>query len=242
MGDATREVKQAETSIKADRPRDAAASARSAAEQLERLAEHVAALKAKELPGRLAKTRDLARKTAEGERDLAGKASSAEPGDALARQQGLVEGARTLADLLNQLKSDASEEDRPLGQAVRKAAEANSPSEIEQAMRQASAALASGEGGKSARSMGEAASKLDGLARDLEAARREFMQPKLQQLLATERKAAEVQKALESASSEAKKAEAEKALSELAKAGESLKPGEGSLRQATEALSPGCPE
>jgi Domain of unknown function (DUF4175) len=237
MSEAAKDVTQAETSIKAERPQDAAASARSAAEQLERLAEHVAALKAKELPGRLAKTRDLARKTAEGERELAGKASSAEPGDALARQQGLMESAKTLADVLNQLKSDASEEDRTLGQAVRKAAEANSPVEIEQAMRQASAALGSGDGEKAAESLGQAATKLDGLARDLEAARRDFMQPKLQQLLATERKAADVQKALESASSEAKKAEAEKALSELAKAGESLKPGEGPLRQATEALS-----
>jgi hypothetical protein len=237
MDEATREVKEAEAAIKADRPRESAQSARSAAEHLERLAEQVAGLKAKELAARIARARDLAQSTARDERELAGRAKPGEPGEALARQQGLAEDARTLADLLRQLRSDAVEEDRKLAQAVAKASEANSPAEIERVMRRASASIASGEPEKSSRSMGEAAGKLDALARDLESARRDFMQPKLQQLIAAEKKAAEAQRSLDSASSEARKAEAEKAVSELARAVESLKPGEGSLRKAADVLS-----
>jgi hypothetical protein len=197
----------------------------------------VVGLKARELSARLARTRDLAQATATGERELARIGNPADPGKAVADQQGLVEDARTLADLLKRLKADAVEEDRTLAQAVSRAAEANSPAEVEQAMRQASASLASGEAAKSRRAMDEASGKLEALAKDLEAARREFMQPKLQQLLAAEKKAAEVQKALDSAANEAKKAEAQKGLAELSKAVEGLKPGEGPLRQAAENLA-----
>ncbi len=71
MDEAASEVKEAEASIKADQPAEAAEAARAAAEQLERLAEQVGGLKAKELADRLAKARDLAQETAKAERELA---------------------------------------------------------------------------------------------------------------------------------------------------------------------------
>jgi hypothetical protein len=237
MKAAAAKVKDAESSIKADQPRDAAESARSAAEQLDQLAEQVAGLKAKELASKIARARDLAQSTAKAERALASRGSSSEKDEALAEQQGLSERVKSLEDLLKRIRGDAVEEDRAVARALEKASEANSTAEIEQAMRQAMASIASGEGEKSTRSMGEASSRLEALARDLEAARRDFMQPKLQQLLAAEKKAAEVQKALDSASNEAKKAEAEKAFAELAKAVYSLKTGEGPIRQAADSLS-----
>jgi hypothetical protein len=237
MDEAVAKVKEAEAAIKADRAGEAAEAARAAAEALERLAGQVAGLKAKELADKLARARYLARETAKAERELAGKATSEGKDKALAEQQGLAEEAKTLADLLKRVKSDSSEEDRELARAIAKASEANSPAEIEQAMRQAATSIASGEIDKSTQAMGEASNRLDVLARDLETARRDFMQPRLQQLLATEKQAAEVQKALESAANETQKAEAEKALADLARAVNALKPGEGAVREASDALS-----
>ncbi len=239
MDEAVDKVKEAEVAIKAEQPAEAAKAAKAAGEELERLAEQVGGLKAKELADKIARARDLARETAKAERELAAKAGSSgkEKGEALGEQQGLAEDAKTLADLVNRLKEGAVDEDRTLAQAIDKASDANSPAEIEEAMRQAAASIASGEGEKSTKEITEASKRLDSLARDLETARRDFMQPKLQQLLAAEKKAAEVQKALESASNESKKAEAEKALADLAKAVNSLKTGEGPLKEAAEGLS-----
>jgi Domain of unknown function (DUF4175) len=237
MDEAAGKVKEADEAIKAERPGEAAEAAKEAAEALERLAEQVGGLKAKELADKLAKARDLAKETAKAERELASKAGSAGKDEALGEQQGLAEDAKTLADLVKRLKEDAIEEDRTLSRAIDQASEVNSPAAIEGAMRQAAASIASGAGEKSAREMADASKQLETLARDLETARRDFMQPKLQQLLAAERQAAETQKALESASDEAKKAEAEKALADLAKAVNGLKAGEGPLKDASEALS-----
>jgi uncharacterized membrane protein YedE/YeeE len=239
MDEAADKVKQAESAIKAEQPAEAAEAAKAAAEELKRLAEQVGGLKAKELADKLAKARDLARETAKSERELAAKAGS--PGEqkaeAFGEQQGLAEDARTLADLVKRLKEDAVDEDRTLAQAIGKASESNSPNAIEEAMRQAAVSIASGDREKSAQEMAGASKQLDSLARDLETARRDFMQPKLQQLLATEMEAAEVQKALESVSDEAKKAETEKALADLAKAVNALKSGEGPIKEAAEGLS-----
>ena len=238
MKEATAKVKDAESSIKADQPRDAARSSRDAADQLDRLADQVAGLKAKELASKMARARDLAQGTARDEKALAARGISGEEKDALlAEQRGLVEEVKTLADLLKRLEGDAVEEDRAAARSVEKASEANPPAEIEQAMRQTLATIASADAAKTARSMGEASGRLEALARDLEAARRDVAQPKLQQLLAAEKQAAEVQKAFDSATDEAKKGGAEKALADLARAVDALKPGEGPIRRAADSLS-----
>ena len=80
------------------------------------------------------------------------------------------------------------------------------------------------------------ARRLDALALDLESARRGYVQPQLDRLLAAETQAAAVQKALHSVEKEAQKAEAEKAMTDLSRSLEKL-PAEGPLRQAIDAVA-----
>ena len=238
MEEAAEKVRQAHRANQSENPADAAEAARQAGEQLERLAGQVAGLKVKELADKLAKARDLARQTAKAERELGSKArGQAGESSEVGTQLGLAEDAKTLVELVKRLEGDASEEDRTLASAIARAEAANSPAAIEEAMRQAAASIASGDPQKSGREMDGAANQLEALARDLDSARRDFMQPKLQQLLAAERQAAGVGKALQSASTEAKKAEAEKAIADLARAVNGLKAGEGPLKDAAEALA-----
>jgi hypothetical protein len=240
MDEAARDVKASDSSLREGRPDEAAAQAREAAKRLERLAGQVAALKASELAARLAKARDLARGLARREAAL-GQAIRPDdgPDDDRRRadeQQGLAEDAKTLADLLTRLKTDAAEEDRELSRAIARASEANSPSTIEEALRQAAAALASGARAQAARDAETASGRLDALARDLDAARRAFVQPRLDRLIAAEAQAAEAQKALHSVRNESQKAEAEKTLTDLARALAKLGDSDGPLRPAAEAL------
>jgi hypothetical protein len=224
MEQASKSIQEAKNSIDSDKPQESAEAARTSAEQLKRLADQVAGLKGEDLANRLAKARDLARETARAE------------GVDARQQEGMLENARTLDDLLKKLQADAVEEDRTLAQAIEKATQSHSLAEIEQAMRQALTDLQSGQPGQSARSMKQAEGQLDGLATDLETARRAFMQPKLQQLLAAEKQAEDTRKALESVASAGQKLEAEKALADLAQTVQALKSGDSSIRQAAEAL------
>ena len=61
MNDATDTIRKSAEEIQAKRPAESAAEARTAAEQLERLAQQVGALKAGELADQMARTRDLVR-------------------------------------------------------------------------------------------------------------------------------------------------------------------------------------
>ena len=191
---------------------------------------------AKELGDKLARARDLARASSDRERELASKSGSRPVDQSLGDQQAVIEATRTLADLLKRLRSVASEEDRALGQTIARAVEANDPGPIEQDLRRSLDAMASGDRTRAGGEMLDASRRLDALARDLETARREFVQPRLQQLLALEKQAAEARKALESASSESGKAEADKAVADLARALNAAKPRDGAIKEAAEAL------
>ena len=237
LDDAASEIKKSAEAAHADQPDEAAKAAKAAAEALSELAEQVEGLKAHELADRLAKARDLARSTAQGGRDLTRKAESQGRDESLADEARLAGRAKTLADLLTRIEADAAEEEPTLAGAVGKAVAANPPGEVEQVLARAAASIASGQPEKTIPALGEASGKLDGLARDLAAARREFMQPKLQQLLAAEKQAAEARQALETAADEAGKAGAAKAVADLARAIEALKPGGGPLRDAANTLS-----
>jgi hypothetical protein len=237
LDEAASEVAKSARAANADQPEESARAARAAAEALAELAEQVEGLKANELADRLAKARDLARSIAQGGRDLARQAESPGRDEALANEARLAGRAKTLADLLARIEADALEDEPTLAGAVGKAVAANPPGEVEQALSRAGASIASGQPEKTGRALGEASGKLDGLARDLDAARREFMQPKLQQLLAAEKQAAEARQALESVADESGKAEAAKAVADLARAVDALKPGGGPLRDAAKSLS-----
>src|SRR5262249_45826921 len=141
---------------------------------------------------KLAKARDMAQALAKQEKSLAEGIESDikadRPDDANSSrsqtQSGLAEEAKTLAELVKRLRADAAEESRELSQAIARAEAANEPGEIEDAMRQVAAALGAGRRKQAGAGAEESAKKLDDLARDLEAARRSFVQPQLDALLA----------------------------------------------------------
>src|SRR5205814_8392893 len=151
------------------------------AEQLERLAKQVAALKAPDLPAKLAGTQSLAQELAKQEQDLGSQMPEKEgkpgqqgkgsgQGQAKA-QQSLSEDAKTLADLFNRNVADAAESDRQLGQSLREAGEKNSPAAIAEQMKQIADALRAGKNGQARRDARDAGQRLDALAQQLDATR-----------------------------------------------------------------------
>ncbi|HVC95399.1 MAG TPA: DUF4175 family protein [Pirellulales bacterium] len=242
-----------------DRER-AAQEAADAAERLQQLAEQVAALKAIETPAKLTRLREMASRLANEQRELGQQiaaqcaeqeqrgvgddskaADGEEPGTSAGEQAAseaqLAEEARTLADVLNRLRTDAADESRELSQALTKAALANPPAEAADQMEQAAVALREGkrdEAGEQARS---AADSLAALTLALEAAYRELVHAQLDKLLAAEKQAALAQAALTSVTNQARQAEAEKQLGELNETMQSLAPANGKLKQAAGELA-----
>jgi hypothetical protein len=241
MAEAKGQMERASDDLRTGQDAKAPADARDAAERLERLAEQVEGLKAADLAAKLAAAKALAQGLARQEADLAqriGREEADAPTQA-AEQRGLAEGAKTLDDWLRRFRTDAADESRPLSESLRRAAAANPPSESAEAMTEAAAMLAAGKPGADGPAA-RAAGQLDALARDLDAARRAFVQPKLDQLLAAERQAAQTQEALRSARDEADMAKAEQAVADLLKTVDSLKPGSTGnrpLASATDTLA-----
>ncbi len=238
----------------------AAQEAADAAKRLEQLAEQVAALKANETPAKLAKLRDMASRLAKAQRELvrqiasegaeqgqdepggdAHEAGGEKPGPSAGEQAAaeaqLAEEARTLADVLNRLRTDAADESRDLSQALTMAALANPPAEATDQMEQVAVSLREGkreEAGEQARTV---ADSLAALTQALETAYRELVHAQLDRLMAAEKKAAETQEALTSATGQAQQAEAEKQLGELNETMQSLAPTNGKLDQAAGELA-----
>ena len=130
------------------------------------------ALHAKDLPEQLARERDFAQEIARAERDLAealekqaaaGKSTS-ESGKFAARQRELAEETAALADVLDQIKTSATLEDRELAQAVAAAESLNPPREVAQAMGRNAEAIGSVKSEQAARDAGAAAERLEALA------------------------------------------------------------------------------
>jgi hypothetical protein len=239
-------VQESSRSSEAGREAQAAAEARDASRKLESVARQVGALKGSEPADRLARQRDLAQAIAMAERDLsralARQAESKEAGiDAQRRladtQRELADEVAALADVLRRLKMDAAEAQPELAQDIGRAARANPPEEVEDAMRQNAAAISEGRAGPAARSADHVAGRLEALAQDLESVRRAAVQPQLERLLAAEKQAAELQERLRSVRQSSQQAEAEKAISDLARRVDDITAGDGPLRQAADKLS-----
>jgi hypothetical protein len=218
---------------------ESAKRAAEAAKELERLAKQVAALKAAELANRLANAQSMARELAKKQDEMGkGLQDKRQKSDAkkAAEEEGQAEDARTLADLMNRLQGDATEANKDLGRALKQANEDNPPSAIAELMRQAANALREGKGDQAGRDVAEAARKLDDLAQRLDVARRAFMQPQLEKLMAAEKQAAEAQKALHSVRNNQQEAEAEKKLSDVRETLDKVSAGDAKLTEATQAL------
>jgi hypothetical protein len=242
MDAAAESIRESAGALQAGRQEKAGTKAAEAAEHLERLARQVAHLQAGEPTAQLGRTQDLARTLARQQQALAAeiKDKSASPSTQRAQasaQKGLGEEARTLADLFGHLQETTGKTDAPLGRALRQVNETSPPQAIVDQMRRASDALQAGRRDQARRDGDTAARQLDTLAQQLDAARHALTQPQLDQLLATEKKAAEVQKTLNSVNSEAQKAEAEKKLTDLRETLESLRSDDKRLAEARAALA-----
>jgi hypothetical protein len=243
---AAQAVEQSALTAESGQTELAAREAQAAARKLESTARQVGALKARELSDRLARQRDLAQAIAKAERELAkalerqaaaGQAG-ADPDQRLTGNQGeLADEVRALADVLDQTRKSAAEEEPELAQTIDQAAQANSPAEIEKAMRENAAAIGAGRTALAAREAERASERLDALALDLESARRATVQPQLDRLLAAEKMAAELQDRIRSVKQDSQQAEAEKSISDLARLIDNLAPGDGPLREAADHLT-----
>jgi hypothetical protein len=222
-------------SVQNGKPREAGAQAGDAAEELERLARHVAGLKAPDLTTRLGQSENLARQLTKQQqglaKDLLGKDGHGPADD----ERRLAEEARTLADLLGRLQRDAADKNRDLADQLRGASDANPPQAVVEQMRRAAAALKEGHPDQARPDVEQSARMLDELGQHLETARHGLSGPQLDRLMALERQAADVQKALESVNDDRGKAEAEKKVADLRDA---LEPDqkEGKLAEAADRL------
>jgi hypothetical protein len=241
MDAASEAVRQATAALHEGHDREAGAKAGAAAERLEQLTEHVAALQSNELGTQLAAAKNLAQGLARQENDLAGRLARADasppraPGDdpmadpqavGAHEQRGLAEGARTLGDWLDHFAESAADTSTDLVRALRRAARANPPAELAEAMEQTAATIDRGQPADAARSAATTAGRLDTLALALDDARKAFVRPKLEKLLAAENQAARADRALHAARDEAGKSAAEKALADLQTTLETLRRAE----------------
>jgi hypothetical protein len=235
MDNAAKAVRDSADAARDGRDRDAGKKAAEAAEELDRLARQVAALKAKDLANRLANAQRMAQELAKQQQGL-NKEGQKGKGQAAA-QQGLSEEARSLADVLKRTETDADGTDPKLGKSLRQASEANPPAAIAEQMRRAADALRAGQNEQARKDGDQSAKMLDALAQQLDTTRRAFVQPQLEKLMAAEKKAAGVQKALNSVTNEQQKAEAEKKLADLRDTMESLQNADGKLSEAAGKLA-----
>jgi DNA repair exonuclease SbcCD ATPase subunit len=244
MDKAAETVRSSAGSLKDGREAEAGQQAANAAEQLERLAKQVAALTAPEVMNRLAHGQNMARQLAREQekldrelrdrKDVSGTQKAKD--DPAAKERGMSEEARTLADLLEKLQPEAETANPQLGRDLRQAAEANSPSAAAEQMRRAADALQAGKMEHAARDVNGSGRTLNELAQQLDAARRAAVQPQLEKLLAAEKQAAETKQALDRVNNDREKAQAEKKVADLRDALDALKNADAKLAEATAAL------
>ena len=251
LGHATETIRKSAEQIQGRHPEEAAEGARAAAEQLERLARQVGALKASELADQMARTRDLTRELAAEERALAqtlptGRTDGNDKTDGrwAKRERDLAEEASSLGDLMDRLRDEASAVDMQLARTLGEAARSNPTREIAKVMEQSALETEAGRRSAAKTQAENASDKLDEMARDLESARRGLVQPQLDRFLAAEKQAARVQDQMSSVKSGAQQAEVERGLSDLARSLESIASAEGSCArlpmQLNRAIGPGA--
>lgn len=138
-----------------------------------------------------------------GEGDAATENPSSRPGrgrsaEKLAREErDLAVQTEMLADLLDRLKGDAAAEDGGVRDKLQQAHAENPPREIAADMRQAAADLQASRTSEAGRGAAQARDQLDELSKLLSAARGEYAQPQLKELMELEEKLAQLQKELQ---------------------------------------------
>lgn len=255
MDKAAQTVRTSAESITSGETQQASQLAETAAEQLERLARQLDAASAKELAARLSQARAMAEQIAQeassGAEETGSENSTAEgkspgksstEGGTPGKQPGhqaseLAEDARTLGELLRRLATDAQGENRQVGDAVTRAAKANSPDDLAERLDQAAEQYSGQQPRQAAESAQDAANIAKGLASDLDRAYRNLVQSNLEELLALEREAAKAQQALSSVRKPSQQGEVEQQLGELAGQAQSLTNASPKVQQAAASLA-----
>jgi hypothetical protein len=246
MNAAAEAIQASSRALATGQNKDASRQANAAAEHLERLARQVGALKPADPESRLANAQRLAQELAmqehglQKERQKKGQSGNRkEDNDGMsraARQRSLTEEAGSLSDLLQRTQADCRGTNSQLGESLRHATEADPPETIVAQMGRAADAIQAGQLEAAKHGMDQSARMLEALARDIATVRLGLVQPQLEKLLAAEKQAAEMRKTLKTVTNEQQKVEAEKKLIDLRDTLESLKPGDGKLAEAANAL------
>jgi len=206
---------------------DVAAAAKEgerSAEQLDRLADHLAAMNAGDFGQRLDQAQKLARKLADHQQDLersqqqlqqsggtksgdekrgekSGSGKS-EAQQAARNERDLAGQADLLADQLEALTRDASREKGSVQAKLRSMQSENPPREISGVMREAAGDLESNRKDQAARGMAQAGKRLDEMSRSLGDIHSDFSQPELEELMALEQQLANLMEQSKRAGSE----------------------------------------
>ncbi len=205
-GQAAREqAKQAAESmqrgLEETRKQDGEAAAKEgqrSADQLEQLAAHLAAMGARDFGQRLEQAQKLSQKLGSKQEALEkqlgnGKSPQSTPPPNLARdERALAAQTDLLADLLDALKLDAGSEKGGIKQKLDQAQAENPPREIAAGMKQAADDLQADRPSEAERGVAQARERLSELSRALTAARGEYAQPQLKELIALEEQLAQL--------------------------------------------------
>ncbi len=175
---------------------DAARRAEQAAELAEDLNEHLRGLGAADLSERLAVAEQIARRVAGGERELSTELDDplsidSQKQEAVANiQDHLADQVETLGDLLKHLEADASLDHSEMQRELRDLQEIHRPTALSDDMRSSADKIRAGEFSQARRGTQDSSRELRAMASRIAGIRREFLQPRLDELLAAEAKAA----------------------------------------------------
>ena len=248
-----------------DNDREAAASAaEKAADELDDLADMLAALNAADFAQQLGMAQRLANQLADqqgvvaskmqdrspspnksgggqsksgaspngSQRGSSGSGAKPTPSDA---QRDLAAGADALAELLARLGAAAEEEDRQIRDALQDVKSENPPQEIAQTMRDAAEDFDQGDVAQAAKAAQQAEQSLEDMSADLKEVRRQYAQPRLDELIAVEEQASQLADTLEDRDGnqliDSQLAEVEKRIQALARSDGQLAKALASMRE-----------
>jgi hypothetical protein len=167
--------------------------------QLERLADHLAAVNSRDFGQRLDQAQKLARQLADRQRSLeqsqpsgiqSSEAAKSQSQELAREERGLAGETELLADQLEALERDASTERSGVQRNLRELQAQNPPREVSSAMRQAASDLESNRRENAAKGFAQAQQQLAELSRSLGDLASEFSQPALEELIALEQQLA----------------------------------------------------
>lgn len=240
----------------------AADQAQQAADSLEEISEQLAAMNAADFAERLGHAQRMAQRLAEQQQSLAGKAQgpqgnstsgekaegnadrgqekpSLDPKEFAGQQRKLAERTDGLAELLAAVRAEANGEDREVGRMIADLQAANGPAETAETMRAAADDAESGQSDRAAQSAAMAGRSLEELAAGLRQVRTQHSQPKLDELIETERQLAELMAALQKAKDAAEVAMSESKAADLQRRLEQIARGNPQLAEAAARMTEG---